>query len=48
MDQMSRINAKDYYPLLVLRLVAIVCLAHLNYDNYSDLLFDLLHKSYIT
>ncbi|XP_059444842.1 uncharacterized protein LOC132176600 [Corylus avellana] len=46
--EMSRINAKVYYPLLVLRLVAIVCLAQLNYGNYSYLLFDLLHRSYIT
>jgi hypothetical protein len=46
--EMSSINEKDYYPLLVLRLVAIICLAHLNYGKYSDLLFDLLHRSYIT
>jgi hypothetical protein len=45
--EMSSINVKDYYPLLVLRLVAIICLAHLNYGNFSDLLFDLLHRSYI-
>ena len=46
--KMSRINAKDYYPLLVLRSVAIVCLAHVNHGNYSYLLFYLLHRSYIT
>jgi hypothetical protein len=46
--EMSSINVKDHYPPLVLRLVAIICLAHLNYGNFSDLLFDLLHRSYIT
>jgi hypothetical protein len=44
----SGIYAKDYYPQLVLRLVAIICLVHLNCGNFSDLLFDLLQRSYIT
>jgi len=46
--EMCGINAKDYYPLLVLRLVTIICLVHLNCGNFSDLLFDLLRRSYIT
>jgi hypothetical protein len=46
--KMSGIYAKDYYPLLMLRLVSIICLVHLNLGNCSDLLFDLLRKSYIT
>jgi len=45
--KMSGINAKDYYPLLVLRLVTIICLVHLNCGKFSDLLFDLLQRSYI-
>jgi hypothetical protein len=45
--EMSGINAKDYYPLLVLRLVTIICLVHLNCGKFSDLLFDLLQRSYI-
>jgi len=44
----SGIYAKDYYPQLVLRLVAIICLVHLNCGNFSDLLFDLLQRNYIT
>jgi len=45
--EMSGINAKDYYPLLVLRLVTIICLVHLNSGKFSDLLSDLLQRSYI-
>jgi hypothetical protein len=44
----SAIYAKDFYPLLVLRLVAIICLVHLNCGNFSDLLLDLLRRSSIT
>jgi len=44
----SGIYAKDYYPQLVLRLVAIICLVHLNCGNFSDLLSNLLRSSYIT
>jgi hypothetical protein len=43
----STICAKDYYPLLLLRLVSILCLVHLNHGNYSDLLIHLLRRSYI-
>jgi hypothetical protein len=46
--KMSGIYAKDYYPLMVLRLVTIICLVHLNCGKFSDLLFDLLQRSYIT
>jgi hypothetical protein len=45
--EMCGINAKDYYPLLVLRLVTIICLVHLNCGKYSNLLFDLLQRNYI-
>ncbi|GMY18033.1 tpr and ankyrin repeat-containing protein 1 [Fagus crenata] len=44
----SNINVKDYYPLLVLRLVSIICLAHLNSGMFLGNLFTLLGRSYIT
>ncbi|GLT55393.1 hypothetical protein SLA2020_285200 [Shorea laevis] len=45
--KMSGLYPKDY-PLLMLRLVSIICLVHLNNGNCSDLLFDLLRRSNIT
>ncbi|KAG6714356.1 hypothetical protein I3842_05G198900 [Carya illinoinensis] len=42
------IYAKDYYSLLVLRLVAIICLVYLNSGSFLDSLFELLGRSYIT
>ncbi|XP_041012062.1 uncharacterized protein LOC121255674 isoform X1 [Juglans microcarpa x Juglans regia] len=44
----SNINAKDYYPLLVLRLVAIICLVNLNSGSFVDSLSELLGWSSIT
>jgi hypothetical protein len=44
----SGIYANDYYPLLVLRLVTLIFLVHLNCGKFSDLLFDLLQRSYVT
>nr|XP_023876777.1 uncharacterized protein LOC111989221 [Quercus suber] len=44
----SNINVKDYYPLLVLRLVSIICLVHLNSGEFLEFLFALLGRSYIT
>ena len=46
----SNITVKDYYPLLVLRLVSIICLVHLNSDSgeFLESLFALLGRSYIT
>ncbi|XP_030959972.1 uncharacterized protein LOC115981766 [Quercus lobata] len=44
----SDINVKDYYPLLVLRLVSIICLVHLNSGEFLEFLFALLGRSYIT
>nr|POE80701.1 tpr and ankyrin repeat-containing protein 1 [Quercus suber] len=44
----SNINVKDYYPLLVLRLVSIICLVHLNSGEFLEILFALLGRSYIT
>ncbi|XP_042981748.1 uncharacterized protein LOC122311306 isoform X1 [Carya illinoinensis] len=44
----SNINAKDYYPLLVLRLVVIICLVYLNSGCFSDSLSELLGRSSIT
>jgi hypothetical protein len=43
----SNINVKDYYPLLVLRLVSILYLVHLNSGMFSVNLFILLGRSYI-
>ncbi|XP_042981757.1 uncharacterized protein LOC122311308 isoform X4 [Carya illinoinensis] len=42
------IYVQDYYSLLVLRLVAIICLVYLNTGRFLDSLFELLGKSYIT
>ncbi|KAG7980455.1 hypothetical protein I3843_05G183200 [Carya illinoinensis] len=42
------IYAKDYYSLLVLRLVAIICLVYLNSGSFLDSLSELLGRSYIT
>ena len=44
----SDINVKDYYPLLVLRLVSIICLVHLNSGEFLEFLFALLGRNYIT
>ncbi|KAM4119943.1 hypothetical protein ACJW30_03G097500 [Castanea mollissima] len=44
----SDINVKDYYPLLVLRLVSIICLVHLNSGEFLEFLLELLGRSYIT
>ncbi|XP_065632688.1 uncharacterized protein LOC111996915 isoform X2 [Quercus suber] len=46
----SNIIVKDYYQLLVLRLVSIICLVHLNSNSgeFSESLFELLGRSYIT
>ncbi|KAB1205202.1 TPR and ankyrin repeat-containing protein 1 [Morella rubra] len=44
----SNINVEEYYPLLVLRLVALICLVHLNSWDFFDLLVDLLGRGYIT
>ncbi|KAF3956022.1 hypothetical protein CMV_018821 [Castanea mollissima] len=44
----SNINVKDYYPLLVLRLVSIICLVHLNSGEFLEFLLELLCRSYIT
>jgi hypothetical protein len=38
---------KDYYPLLVLRLVSIICLVHLNSGMFLDILVALVCSSYI-
>ena len=43
----SNITVKDYYPLLVLRLVSIICLVHLNSGEFLKFLFSLLGGSYI-
>ncbi|KAG2708633.1 hypothetical protein I3760_05G201500 [Carya illinoinensis] len=43
----SNINAKDYYPLLVFRSVAIICLVYLNSGSFLDSLSELLGRSYI-
>jgi hypothetical protein len=43
----SNIDVKHYYPLLVLRLVSIICLVHLNSGMFLDNLFTLLGRSYI-
>ncbi|XP_057950206.1 uncharacterized protein LOC131145129 isoform X2 [Malania oleifera] len=42
----SNINV-NYYPLLLLRLVIILCLLCLNSGRYYDFLFDLLGKSHV-
>ena len=44
----SDIHVKDYYPLLVLRLVSIICLVHLNSGEFLEFLFALLGRNYIT
>ncbi|KAM4110010.1 hypothetical protein ACJW30_03G161900 [Castanea mollissima] len=44
----SNINVKDYYPLLVLRLVSIICLVHLNSGEFLESLLALLGRSCIT
>ncbi|XP_035540340.1 uncharacterized protein LOC108992280 isoform X2 [Juglans regia] len=44
----SNIYARDYYPLLVFRLVAIICLVYLNSGSFLDSLSELLGRSYIT
>ncbi|KAM3753517.1 hypothetical protein ACB098_03G099900 [Castanea mollissima] len=44
----SNINVKDYYPLLVLRLVSIICLVHLNSGEFLEFLLELLGRTYIT
>jgi hypothetical protein len=43
----SNIDVKDYYPLLVLRLVSIICLVHLNSGMFLDILVTLICSSYI-
>ena len=43
----SNVNVKDY-PLLVLRLVSIICLVHLNSGEFLESVFSLLCRSYIT
>ncbi|XVE85518.1 hypothetical protein DITRI_Ditri17bG0097100 [Diplodiscus trichospermus] len=43
----SHIYAKEYHPLMVLRLVIIVCLIHLNFGSDRDLLLDLLGQKHI-
>ncbi|KAK3421375.1 hypothetical protein EUGRSUZ_G02033 [Eucalyptus grandis] len=44
----SNLNVREYYPLLVLKLVLLVCLLHLNFGISPYFLFDLLGKSWIS
>ncbi|XP_010068664.3 uncharacterized protein LOC104453580 [Eucalyptus grandis] len=44
----SNLNVREYYPLLVLKLVLLVCLLHLNFGISPYFLFDLLSKSWIS
>ncbi|KAF7849139.1 hypothetical protein BT93_L1209 [Corymbia citriodora subsp. variegata] len=44
----SNLNVMEYYPLLVLKLVLLVCLLHLNFGVSPYFLFDLLGKSWIS
>ncbi|KAL3731195.1 hypothetical protein ACJRO7_028121 [Eucalyptus globulus] len=44
----SNLNVMEYYPLLVLKLVLLVCLLHLNFGVSPNFLFDLLSKSWIS
>ncbi|XP_018732966.2 uncharacterized protein LOC108953953 [Eucalyptus grandis] len=44
----SNLNVMEYYPLLVLKLVLLVCLLHLNFGVSPYFLFDLLSKSWIS
>ncbi|KAK3421370.1 hypothetical protein EUGRSUZ_G02028 [Eucalyptus grandis] len=44
----SNLNVREYYPLLVLKLVLLVCLLHLNFGISPHFLFDLLGKSWIS
>ncbi|XP_044475821.1 uncharacterized protein LOC123203512 isoform X2 [Mangifera indica] len=39
-------HVHHYHSLVVLRLVVIVCLLHMNFGNYANLLFDLLNRNY--
>ncbi|XP_030461792.1 uncharacterized protein LOC115681845 [Syzygium oleosum] len=44
----SNLNVMEYYPLLVLKLVLLVCLLHLNFGISPYFLVDLLGKSWIS
>ncbi|XP_048135429.1 uncharacterized protein LOC115732055 [Rhodamnia argentea] len=44
----SNLNVTMYYPLLVLKLVLLVCLLHLNFGIDPHFLVDLLEKSWIS
>ncbi|KAK3421368.1 hypothetical protein EUGRSUZ_G02020 [Eucalyptus grandis] len=44
----SKLNVMEYYPLLVLKLVLLVCLLHLNFGISPYFLNDLLGKSWIS
>ncbi|KAJ0038642.1 hypothetical protein Pint_21976 [Pistacia integerrima] len=44
----SHTSVKHYHSFVVLRLVVIVCLLHLNFGNYANLLFGLLGRNYIS
>ncbi|KAL3731199.1 hypothetical protein ACJRO7_028125 [Eucalyptus globulus] len=44
----SNLNVRKYYPLLVLKLVLLLCLLHLNFGISPYFLFDLLGKSWIS
>ncbi|KAK9757968.1 hypothetical protein RND81_01G197500 [Saponaria officinalis] len=42
------IKAKDNFPVLLLRLVSMMCLIHLNSVNYQDRLLDVLNRRDVT
>ncbi|KAL9228934.1 hypothetical protein vseg_004460 [Gypsophila vaccaria] len=42
------INVKDNFPVLLLRLVSMMCLIHLNSLNYKDELLDVLKRGEVT
>ncbi|KAJ0095766.1 hypothetical protein Patl1_14988 [Pistacia atlantica] len=44
----SHTSVEHYHSFVVLRLVVIVCLLHLNFGNYANLLFGLLGRNYIS
>ncbi|KAF7849138.1 hypothetical protein BT93_L1208 [Corymbia citriodora subsp. variegata] len=44
----SNLNVTGYYPLLVLKLILLVCLLHLNFGISPYFLLDLLSKSWIS